>query len=698
MVVSNTAKDYVFGGTGGIAANASYVTGAVVNGYGLGKLVKLGPGRLAFQNNGANTFASGIDWYEGAISITNGNQLDVGADAALSLFAFSSTLQVEGAAAGVLASDIVFDGPSAGTLTVSNNSSRIEFSGVISGTGGIILTGTGVTALTGSNTYVGNTTLTAGSALAIGRDAALGAADNALVIAGHTRLEATGSFATTRAIDIGAHNLALAITGGNELTLAGAPGQLTGTGTVTLTGRLHVAGAGLLGATTHWDLAPASRLTLVGDQAVASLSNRGLITFSDREVLTTTGAFAGSGTISMKVDLNGGTNTPRLVVLGAATGEHVLDLTTVGDPGQPRLVNIPLIEVSAGDARFISDTFLSDDGMNAYEVRPSDTGFNFVFTGNSAAADVILVTAGALGMDWHYSFDNLRLRLGELRTIAAPSGLASATGDAKGAMGDVWFRASTHRIDAEAGVVGAAFKQVSYDITAGIDRAFAQGKGVFLLGGYASMTRSHRDHAIHSSESSSDGIGGGLYATWLRKSGWHLDLIAKYHSYENTVDARNDDRRVTRAEYNSDAFGGSIELGRRLQGRRLWFEPALQAGAGWFGSNEYTANSTSGKSMRISVDSATVWQYRAQLRGGADFGRWQPYVRIGEARNATSGGKVHSDPYEYTPNFDGWRFEAGAGFTLMVDERTMLYVDYEYNKAAEYERPWAFNLGFRRTW
>jgi outer membrane autotransporter protein len=688
----------------------------VVTGADVGRLVKLGAGRLVFQNNGANTFASGIDWHEGAISITNGSQLGVGAGAALSLFALSSTLSVEGAAAGVLAADIHFEAPGAGALTVRNNSSRIEFSGVISGTGGITLTGPGVTALTGSNTHAGNTTLTEGSALAIGQDAALGAASNALVIAGSTRLEVTGSFATTRGIDIGANNLALAITGGNELTLAGAsgqpagalagrlraagigaPGQLAGTGTITLTGRLRVAGAGVLGANTHWDITPDSRLAITGDQTVASLRNRGLITFGDREVLTA-GALAGSGTISMKVDLNGGDNNPRLVILGDATGEHFLDLATVGDPGQPRLVNITLVEVSAGDARFISNTFTSEDGMNTYEVRPSDTGFAFAFAGNSAAADVILVTAGALGMDWHYSFDNLRLRMGELRTIASPSGLASATGDAKGAMGDLWFRAGTYRVDADAGVVGAAFKQTSYDITAGIDRAFAQGKGVFLLGAYATMTRSSRNHDIHASESASDGIGGGLYATWLRKSGWYLDLIAKYHSYENTIDARNDDRRVTRAEYNSNAFGGSIELGRRLQRRRLWLEPSLQAGAGRFASGEYTATSTSGKSMRISVGAATAAQCRAQLRGGADFGRWQPYVRIGETRAATTGGKVYSEPYEYSPDFDGWRFETGAGFTFMVDERTMMYADYEYDKAAGYERPWAFNLGFRRTW
>ncbi|MDR1011030.1 MAG: autotransporter outer membrane beta-barrel domain-containing protein, partial [Opitutaceae bacterium] len=83
---------------------------------------------------------------------------------------------------------------------------------------------------------------------------------------------------------------------------------------------------------------------------------------------------------------------------------------------------------------------------------------------------------------------------------------------------------------------------------------------------------------------------------------------------------------------------------------------------------------------------------------GADFGRWQPHARLAGVNHTTNGGTLHVAPYEYTPDFSGGRFEAGAGLTLMVDERTILYLDYEYDKAASYERPWSVSLGLRRTW
>jgi outer membrane autotransporter protein len=47
---------------------------------------------------------------------------------------------------------------------------------------------------------------------------------------------------------------------------------------------------------------------------------------------------------------------------------------------------------------------------------------------------------------------------------------------------------------------------------------------------------------------------------------------------------------------------------------------------------------------------------------------------------------------------DGSRREAGIGAAWVVDEKSQLYLDYEYAQASDYKRPWAFNFGYRCTW
>ncbi|OAM88192.1 autotransporter outer membrane beta-barrel domain-containing protein [Termitidicoccus mucosus] len=699
MLVTGTL-DYAFAGSGGVRASDSSIGGGIVapGGPGIGKLVKDGAGKLSFANAGANTFENGIDWHAGVIAITSGSQLGVGAGAAINLLAAGGTLQASGTVASTLASDIVFAPGAVRSLTVENTGAALTLAGAISGNGGLVITGTGLTGLSGTSTFAGDVILLEGGALALAHDEALGQASNTLVLAGHARLVATGSFATSRGINLGAHDLDFSSATGGELVLAGAAGQLSGSGTIRLAGRLHAAAAGVLGAATNWDIAPGGLLALAGNQSVAGLRNNGAIQFRARGAVLTAASLAGSGTIGMEIDLNGGDANSRLVITGQADGRHYLDITAIGDPGSPRDVDIPLVTFAGGDATFSSNTIVSEDGMNAYEARQNGGNVNLVFAGNSASADVILVTAGALGMDWHYSLDSLRMRMGEVRSAVSPTGLIAGSGEMKGAMGDVWFRTSVYRVEIEPNVVGAAFDQTSYDISAGVDRAFALGNASLLVGGFATMTRSSRDHAANDSKSDSDGIGGGLYASWLAKNGWYLDAVAKYHRYENTIDASNDDRRITRGDYASSALGGSVELGRRFVKRRLWLEPSAQAALAWFDSGEYTATSTTGRSMRIRVDDSTSLQLRGQLRAGADFGRWQPYARVAGVSHTTDGGTIHVTPYEYEPDFSGWRFEAGAGVTLMVDERTIMYLDYEYNKADGYRRPWAVCIGIRRTW
>lgn len=120
----------------------------------------------------------------------------------------------------------------AGTLNV-NNSAGAVLGGIISGSNGLIKSGTGQVTLTGNNTYSGATTLTAGI-LQVNSSNALGngSATNTLILNGGT-LRATGAIQSpaTRGVAVGVNGTV--DTNGSDLSFGG---PVTGTGILTKTG------------------------------------------------------------------------------------------------------------------------------------------------------------------------------------------------------------------------------------------------------------------------------------------------------------------------------------------------------------------------------------------------------------------------------------------------------------------------------
>jgi outer membrane autotransporter protein len=502
--------------------------------------------------------------------------------------------------------------------------------------------------------------------------------------------------------------LALAVAEGRQLALAGA---FSGAGTVALSGQFTAPRAAALSAAAgaiNWTLNPGARLRFAGNPAIGHLRNNGAIEFTAiNQTLTATGlssaADGGAGVIRMTVDL-AEKNAPWLVINGDAEGAHHFELTkTGGDPDMfnPRAVEITLATIRGNNtATFTSDKVTDSIGMNAYAARATDAHtVSLVYAGNSPAADAILSSAGVLGTDWHYSLENLRLRLGELRSLPAAAGGAGAGAAGGARSGNFWLRGGAYHIDADAELTGVAFAQDTYGLTAGLDRALGGGAAnTFYIGGFITMSRSDRDHDTVGT-SRTDDYGAGVYATWLHRAGWYADFAARADGYESKIDVRSTGGTLNHGDYNSYAFGLSLELGRRVMlARRLWLEPSVQAAAAWLNGDDYQVSDTLGGGMRVYIESATAKQYRAQLRTGLDAGRWRPHAKLGGAWSDTDGGGVRTRNGAYHPDFDGWRAEAGAGVAFLLGDSGQIYMDYEYNKAETYKRPWAFNIGYCRLW
>jgi autotransporter-associated beta strand protein len=233
-----------------------------------------GSGALVIGNTGnANTVTlGGVNTYAGATTIDYGTLALAGAGA----IAASSAL--------IIKDDAVFDisQTSAGAtvsllqsqsgavsggqvelggrnLTVNNNLNGSEFSGVISGTGGVIKQGADTLILSGANTYTGATTVRAGT-LQIGNGGTTGS------ITGNILNNANVTFNRSDAMTYSG-----VISGPGNLTKNGS-GALSLSGTNTYTGTTAVE-AGTLALTGNGDISASKSVAVTGVLDISAITS-----------------------------------------------------------------------------------------------------------------------------------------------------------------------------------------------------------------------------------------------------------------------------------------------------------------------------------------------------------------------------------------------------------------------------------------
>jgi outer membrane autotransporter protein len=264
------------------------------------------------------------------------------------------------------------------------------------------------------------------------------------------------------------------------------------------------------------------------------------------------------------------------------------------------------------------------------------------------------------------------------------------------------LRARGYHLNADNRLTGLAFDEYVYGLTAGGDKIFHRDDchAALLLGGFLDLGRITRDFAGAGNTGHTANLSAGLYGTWLHDAGWHADLVLKADRYKHHFDARTADARTVAGDYASAAQGLSLELGRRLaRADGWWLEPGAQAAVAWLRGAHYRTT-PGNQSLDVQVSAARAAQYRAQIRFGRVIAnsRWAPHGKFGVVKTDTTGGALRAAGETLAPAPDGWRGEFGLGASLRLDARSQLYLDYEYSKAAHYERPWSLNLGYRTLW
>ena len=171
ITVSNVSKTYTFTGSGSLS--------------GPGALVKQGSALLAIINSGSNSFAGAISLNDGTVQLGgSSNELPVAAAVTLgtsgsAVLDLNNQNQTLGSLSG--------GGGGAGTVTLGSATLTIGggggvFDGVVSGTGQVVMNGSGTQVFTAANQYSGGTVISNGT-LAVANSSGSGIGPGNLLIA-----------------------------------------------------------------------------------------------------------------------------------------------------------------------------------------------------------------------------------------------------------------------------------------------------------------------------------------------------------------------------------------------------------------------------------------------------------------------------------------------------------------------------------
>ena len=294
-------------------ATGTFLIYAGIIAQGSNPLTKTGPAILALRGTTTGTGALNIN--QGMIRlrissnrISDAAPVTIASGATLDMATFSDTI---GSLAG--AGSVTF-GTGTGTLTTGGINTSTTFSGVISGAGSFVKTGTGTQVFTGNNTYSSGTTINGGSLLVNGQTGS-----NSGTGSGVVTVNTGGTLGGT-----GRASGSVAVASGG--TIRGGDG--TGSGTLTLGNGLALAASANLGVRLSDASQPSA---LPGGSTLGTIPNPTSNNFLN---ITAGGLTANFATVQIVVEGTGAAFDPNLSYsyqIGAVMGQDLSTLT-VSDP------------------------------------------------------------------------------------------------------------------------------------------------------------------------------------------------------------------------------------------------------------------------------------------------------------------------------------------------------------------------------
>ena len=285
-----------------------------------------GPGGLTQQGQGTTTI-SAAQAYTGTTTIANGTLALSGAGSiapSSGVAITSGTFDISATTAGASVASLSGTGAvQLGTQNLTITGASGGFSGIIAGTGGLILT-SGNQTLSGANTYTGITTIAGGTLLVAGTSS-LASSSNVVDDAG---LDISGVSSVAGSVSASLQSLSgtgQVVLGNKTLVLTNATGSfsgiISGTGNVTVSGGFQT----LSGVNSYTGTTTVSggTLALAGNGSIAASSNvvvNGTLDISNAAGPVTLATLAGSGSVNLggrTLNLAGATGTFSGTILGS---------------------------------------------------------------------------------------------------------------------------------------------------------------------------------------------------------------------------------------------------------------------------------------------------------------------------------------------------------------------------------------------
>ena len=581
-------NDYWTDATGALNAPYSNGTFAVFGGTG---------GTVTVDNTNGQVTASGMQFQSDGYRLTGGSV----------------------ALAGGAATIRVGDGTAAGAgMTATIDS-------VITGGAMLVKDDLGTLVLTGANTYIGGTTIQAGT-LQIANDGNLGLASGSLSINDAT-LHTTGTMQTNRTVGLGGA-ATIDTDNGTTLTISNGlqgSGSLTKTGDGTLelggastyagdttvaAGTLSAAVANAFNASSATTVQSGATLDLGGfAQRTGALTNAGSVNFgrAPGTTLTVQGDYVGQGGMLNINSALGGDNsaTDMLVVTGNTSGNTTVQVTNAGGAGAATTQGIKIIDVQGasngtfalkgdyvfqGQQAVVAGAYayrLYKDGINgpdgdwylrsALTDPPTDPGNPTGPTnpGNPTGGGgtplyqpgVPLYEAYAGILQQANTLDTLVQRTGDRQWADGQPSDAMTPGEG------VWTRVQggDHTIKPESSTTGTNYDISDWKSEVGLDATLSD-NGSGKLVGSASLHYDHYNSDVSSAygdgriNTRAYGVGAAL--TWYANNGLYVDgqlrwmhLDSDLHS--NTLGMAENDNKAA-------GYAAGVEVGQRFRLSDAW--------------------------------------------------------------------------------------------------------------------------------
>lgn len=361
--LSNIVSVNITALSGGGSVTLGNNTLIVTNAAGTFSGVISGTGNLTIS--GGSETLTGMNTYSGTTTIASGSSVILSGSGSLSpaAIADSGTLDVSAASAGVTFASLSGTGIvalGANSLTLDNAAD--DFGGVISGTGGLTVSG-GTQILSGANTYTGGTSVSSGGTLQLGNGGTGGA------IAGNVTVGDMGTLAFDYS---GATTFSGAISGTGGVNQLGGTTILTGAnsysgGTTITAGTLELGNGG-------------SIIGNVADNGALAFNQTGIINFGG--TISGTGGVSqlGTGTLVLSGSntYTGATTIASGANLEIAAGTSIATSSNVVDNGRFDVSGTPLPQISSlsgsGSVALGAQTLQITNGAGAFSGVISGTG------------------------------------------------------------------------------------------------------------------------------------------------------------------------------------------------------------------------------------------------------------------------------------------------------------------------------------